>query len=776
MQLESAPPTAAEPNLTERILDGFARCFSEAHLYLAYHAAFPLSLTPDLLYRIWANFQRDGHGRSLTIPWVAVADLLLSRFCDEVGHELYEMDPTIRQLLLRRLTADLNFGKPRIQELSDFTLAYVDDLLTSPDPEVRDFAQVQRWGAIAYVRPKDAARELAQALTHAYERDRPDLNRIASVVESLADPLADFPTLLTYARGMARLARGDEAGAATHFEKLLTSGQPVTVAGVPLPLPEQPDLVPPKPPLPRRWLYGAIAGATLMAAIAGALWFRDPLIGAIANLFGSPENNEPLNSAGNLTLSPQQISFGVQTIQPGNNTPVRMVTVTNPGTTSIEIQDISINAISFDSTPIFSIIPGDDIPGEPNECFESLSLAPGESCTIAVIFTPREATDYLSALTVRSSSTNNPIIGMAQGIALSGTGVDTTASASPTPSPTPMPLPTLPAPSQASITPSPVSISLPPVASGRPTPVSSSPIPAESASPVPGVTQGATPGGVTASSDATQSGPLDGSSSGSQTETGSPTDVATNRDSTPSTPNPTTNAANVEDLIRFEENTRTQIATIQRGQEEIVAELATVRGRVDALEALVSNFEEGQRSDSLTDLSQELTSITQRLTALGSALDASVGSISGLRTDLQTVSQGPVITTESGADIAAGFTNDVTVLGRLSEEFAAELATLRGRRDALAVRITNLETTALFSASTSATVTSVTVDPSAPATRQPTVLIRGGQSTQLTEGTTLQVGDRITTGRSSVTIQYSNGTQVRLDPNTTFTFEPGSSP
>ena len=28
-----------------------------AHLYLAYHAAFPLALTPDLLYRIRANFQ-----------------------------------------------------------------------------------------------------------------------------------------------------------------------------------------------------------------------------------------------------------------------------------------------------------------------------------------------------------------------------------------------------------------------------------------------------------------------------------------------------------------------------------------------------------------------------------------------------------------------------------------------------------------------------------------------------------------------------------------------
>lgn len=39
----------------ERVV-GFAQEFGEAHLNLACHAAFPLSLTPDLLYQIWANF------------------------------------------------------------------------------------------------------------------------------------------------------------------------------------------------------------------------------------------------------------------------------------------------------------------------------------------------------------------------------------------------------------------------------------------------------------------------------------------------------------------------------------------------------------------------------------------------------------------------------------------------------------------------------------------------------------------------------------------------
>ena len=100
-----------KPEVAHRRIEAFEKRFGEAHLYLAYHAAFPLALTPDLLYRLWANFQRDIHGEVLNIPWIAVADLLLSSLCDEVGHELYEMDNAIRQELLKRLEADERFNQ-----------------------------------------------------------------------------------------------------------------------------------------------------------------------------------------------------------------------------------------------------------------------------------------------------------------------------------------------------------------------------------------------------------------------------------------------------------------------------------------------------------------------------------------------------------------------------------------------------------------------------------------------------------------------------------------
>ncbi|WP_375510021.1 hypothetical protein [uncultured Nostoc sp.] len=103
------------PEVTNRRIESFSKRFGKAHLYLAYHAAFPLALTPDLLYRLWANFQQDIHGEMLGIPWVAVADLLLSNLCDEVGHELYEIDLAVRNELLNRFKEDEKFGQQRIQ-------------------------------------------------------------------------------------------------------------------------------------------------------------------------------------------------------------------------------------------------------------------------------------------------------------------------------------------------------------------------------------------------------------------------------------------------------------------------------------------------------------------------------------------------------------------------------------------------------------------------------------------------------------------------------------
>ncbi|HEY9849775.1 MAG TPA: CHAT domain-containing protein [Leptolyngbyaceae cyanobacterium] len=237
----ASPPRLekTEDRLVYRQVRSFEERFGKPHLYLAYHAAFPLALTPDLLYKIWANFQRDIEDKLLNIPWEAVADVLLSGFCKEVGgEELYEMDLAVRNVLLNELKANPRFGEERLKNLSEFVLEYIQEQIHSDDSNIRDFAQVQKWTALAYTKPDKAARELALALREKLqEQNKAELVRMASVVETLAEPLVGFEPLLVYSRGMGKLARGDKEEAFVKFRELGELGDWVRVKGVSLPVP-----------------------------------------------------------------------------------------------------------------------------------------------------------------------------------------------------------------------------------------------------------------------------------------------------------------------------------------------------------------------------------------------------------------------------------------------------------------------------------------------------------------------------------------------------------
>lgn len=255
-----------------RQIKSFTKRFGEAHLLLACHAALPLAITPDLLYCIWTNFQQDVKGRGIDIPWVAVTDLLFSGLWEEVGLEIYEMDATIREMLLNYLKANHNFGEQRIKELSEFLLVYIQPQLESDDPYIQDFAQAQRWTAQAYLRPKASAKGLGLALSRAYQHDRDDLIRIAAVVETLAEPLSKFKKLLIYGRGMTRFARGDLEGAKAEFDKIRRWGNHVHVAGVRLLLPKNQELTREKPKSFR--VYWVTSGILSLVLVGGVTWVQ----------------------------------------------------------------------------------------------------------------------------------------------------------------------------------------------------------------------------------------------------------------------------------------------------------------------------------------------------------------------------------------------------------------------------------------------------------------------------------------------------------------------
>ena len=240
---EMTPSTALlprmKPEVARRRIKAFRGRFSDAYLYLAFHAAFPLVLTPDLLYRLRTNFQRDVHNEELNIPWIAVADLLLSRLCNEVGYELYEMDVAIRTELLSQLKSHPRFGPLRIYDLSNFLRIYVKHQLGSSLPGVRKFAQAQDWMALAATRPDEVARSIALTLSKLSSDDRAEFARMAALIEAFIELSADLTRLLTYSKSMEFYASGDEESAKTELSKATVQGQAIEVQGVSLSVPDQ---------------------------------------------------------------------------------------------------------------------------------------------------------------------------------------------------------------------------------------------------------------------------------------------------------------------------------------------------------------------------------------------------------------------------------------------------------------------------------------------------------------------------------------------------------
>ncbi|MGK7943228.1 MAG: hypothetical protein AB4058_02025, partial [Microcystaceae cyanobacterium] len=224
--------------VTERI-KAFQKRFGQPYLDFACHAAFPLSLTTDLLYRIWANFKEDNQGKKIEAPYYAVADLCVSSLCREVGYGLYEMPDEIREELLKKLREDSRFGQKRIEALALFLRTYIEPYLTSEDEEEKTLAQVQQWTALAYTAPATAiqliGKEFAQILAQTGEKI--DLVWLESVVNGLEQPLGKNSPIIKYAQGMGSYSRGEEEEAT---EKLLEIGQlgnQCRIEGVELPIP-----------------------------------------------------------------------------------------------------------------------------------------------------------------------------------------------------------------------------------------------------------------------------------------------------------------------------------------------------------------------------------------------------------------------------------------------------------------------------------------------------------------------------------------------------------
>jgi len=173
------------PELAVREVLAFERRFGAKHLMLACHAALPLILTPELVNLIHLNFLEEEQ-----IPWVAEVDFLLSPLCRPIDEGLYEVEPSVREVLLVELENQFGFQRPfGLAKFLKFYLANKSGLKLRSE-----IIRTQRWIAQAYLDPDSLVGEMTNLLESSLsEGDNtiglPEQIQVVTTLEMLTEPL-----------------------------------------------------------------------------------------------------------------------------------------------------------------------------------------------------------------------------------------------------------------------------------------------------------------------------------------------------------------------------------------------------------------------------------------------------------------------------------------------------------------------------------------------------------------------------------------------------------
>lgn len=206
------------------LIDEFRKKFGIAHYYLLMHAAFPLALTPDLLYRLRITFDRDIQNRRINIPWYAPADVWFAPFMHRVQAEMVEIDSEVQDILRQRLRQHPRFGENRVRELAKFLELYAAQFSTA-DPALAPFLKVQGWAALTYNNPERASQQLAQEfrdlLNHGNSRQQ---LQFAQLTNALAWSLREQPRFLALVRANAAGILNNSQSARDNWQEAFSEG------------------------------------------------------------------------------------------------------------------------------------------------------------------------------------------------------------------------------------------------------------------------------------------------------------------------------------------------------------------------------------------------------------------------------------------------------------------------------------------------------------------------------------------------------------------------
>lgn len=195
------------------LVEQFVGQFEPSYLFLAYHAALPLVLTPELVSYLRTQFLQG------EVPWVAETDLLLSNLCRVVGYEQFVMDSDVRAYLIAGMRREPLFGHKRMEDVARLLIHYIRHLSHSNHYISQYSLQTQQWSAMVYLEQEreTAVSEIVTSFQNAIISDgdeveggaflvnRFEMVRLSNITQTLASELESYPDLITYANQVGHL-------------------------------------------------------------------------------------------------------------------------------------------------------------------------------------------------------------------------------------------------------------------------------------------------------------------------------------------------------------------------------------------------------------------------------------------------------------------------------------------------------------------------------------------------------------------------------------------
>lgn len=180
------PIVERQRQIAERQVARFEQQYGKGSLEFACHAAFPLTLTTDVVYLLRQAYFPE-------LDWSIAAELLLSNLCDVAGYDLYVMSVAVRRVLLEKLVEHKEFGAQRVDELAEWMARSIQHRLESdPLGRAKVLGHPSHWTALACLKSDDEVTqrikaELGKLL--AQTNDPTERFRLSALMESQGDLL-----------------------------------------------------------------------------------------------------------------------------------------------------------------------------------------------------------------------------------------------------------------------------------------------------------------------------------------------------------------------------------------------------------------------------------------------------------------------------------------------------------------------------------------------------------------------------------------------------------